>query len=206
MTPAKLQIVLLAGAWHTPVCFAKITSLLQDHLYMDLVQDTATARSLLDHAIGNGNDVVFICHSWGGTVAGSALVGYMKEERANMGLKGGVVKVGYMCAFMVDEGKSLHKLTGGEVPSWYNLDLQTHSFHTIQAPTLSASWKTIPSSYLMCEQDLAIPVQIQEMMVNEAKEKGAKIEVSRLDTGHSPSLTMPKETVDWIRGIADEKM
>jgi pimeloyl-ACP methyl ester carboxylesterase len=268
MVSSNPQIVLLAGAWHSPSYFAKITSLLQDQLYVvhsrqlpsvgvppswtppeSLVQDTATARALLDYAIGEGNDVVVICHSWGGTVAGSALVGYGKEERAKKGLKGGVLRVGYMCAFMIDEGTSLHEMAGGEYPPWYDINvrcllhicsndadslqglyikvnkpevmynglsedeqaywfsqLQTHSLATLQAPTLGASWKAIPSSYLICEQDLAIPVPIQEMMINGAKEKGARVEVSRLDTGHSPYLTMPKETVAWIRTVAGERL
>lgn len=267
MASAKPHIVLLAGAWHSPPYFAKITSLLQDHLYVvhtrqlpsvgvpplwtppkDFVQDTVAVRSLLDYAVGEGNDVVVICHSWGGTVAGGALVGYSKEERAKNGLQGGVVRVGYMCAFMIDEGISLHEIGGGEYPPWYDRNvgrilyrspcdtellqgpyirvndpsvmynglseaeqaywfsqLQTHSLCTIQAPTLGASWKTIPSSYLMCEKDLAIPLQAQEMMVDAAREKGAQVEVSRLETGHSPYLTMPKETVDWIRTVAGEE-
>lgn len=142
MATSKPHIVLLHGAWHSPPYFSKITTLLQDYLYVvhaqqlpavgvpplwtppeDLVQDTATVRSLLNYAIGDGIDVVVICHSWGGTIAGSALVGYSKEERAKRGLKGGVVKVGYMCAFMIDEGTSLHEQGGGQYPPWYDLDV-----------------------------------------------------------------------------------
>ena len=267
MTASKPQVVLLHGAWHSPVYFSKITALLQDHLYVvhaqqlsavgvppswtppeNLVQDTAAARSLLDYAIGEGNDVIVICHSWGGTIAGSALVGYGKEERAKKGLKGGVVKVGYMCALIINEGISLYELVGGEYPPWYDIDvrycdsssndtdrlqgpytkvndpgvmynglpedeqtywfsqLQSHSLATLHAPTLGASWKTIPSSYLMCEQDRAIPVQVQETMVNAAKEEGASVDVTTLDTGHSPYLTKPKETVAWIRRVAGETL
>lgn len=88
---------------------------------MDL--DIAAARALVDYAIGDGNDVVVICHSWGGTVATSAFVGYSKEERANKGLKGGVVKVGYMCAFMIDEGESLSGVLGGKPAPWYDIDV-----------------------------------------------------------------------------------
>lgn len=58
----------------------------------------------------------------------------------------------------------------------------------------------------MCEQDGAIPVQVQEIMVNGAKEKGAHVDVSRLDCGHSPFLSRPAETVVWIRGVAGEEV
>ena len=43
-------------------------------------------------------------------------------------------------------------------------------------------------------------------MANAAKEKGAQVDVERLDCGHSPFLVMPEETVKWIRGVAGEKV
>lgn len=268
MSTSKPHIVFLHGGWHSPIYFSKVTSLLQDHLYVvhaeqlpatglppswtppsDLSLDIAATRTLLDYAIADGNDVVVICHSWGGTIAGSALVGYSKEDRAEKGLKGGVVKCGYMAAFMVDDGVSLQGKVG-EYPPWYNVDvrlvsffpdeglldvtqdpyvnpndpdifyndlpkdeqaywfsqLKTHSLATLQSPTTGASWKTIPSSYLFCEQDRALPPSVQEILIDEAKEKGASIDVVRIDAGHSPFLSKPKETVDWIRGVAGEKV
>ena len=141
MATSNPHIVFLHGAWHSPTYFAKITAILQDHLYVvhaqqlpsvgvppswtpptDLAQDVAAARSLLDYAIADGNDVIVICHSWGGTIASSALVGYSKEERKEKELSGGVVKVGYMCAFMAEEGMSLQGMVG-EYPLWYDLDV-----------------------------------------------------------------------------------
>lgn len=143
MAPPKPQIILVAGAWHAPLYFAKITSLLQDHLYVvhaqqlpsvgvpplwtppeDLVQDCTVVRSLLDYAIGDGNDVIVICHSWGGAIAASALVGYDKEERARKGLKGGVIRVGYMCALMIDENTTLYDMTGRDPPAWYDRNVR----------------------------------------------------------------------------------
>ncbi|KAJ4983363.1 alpha/beta-hydrolase [Stagonosporopsis vannaccii] len=252
MAISKPHIVFLHGAWHSPIYFTKITALLQDQFYVvhaqqlpgvgvppswtpptDLSQDIAAAQSLVDRAIADGNDVIVICHSWGGTVASSALVGYSKKERADKGLKGGVVKVGYMCAFMIDEGSSLHDEFGGEHPPFYDIDgvhlkatdpkvfyndlpeneqaywfsqLQTHSLSTLEAHTPGASWKTIPSSYLVCEKDATIPAEYQESMANAARDKGALVDVVRLDAGHSPFLSKPKETVAWIRSVAGEEM
>ena len=59
---------------------------------------------------------------------------------------------------------------------------------------------------MICEQDRAIPAAFQEAMVNAAKEKGAHVDVVRMDSGHSPFLSKPKETVAWIREVADEKV
>lgn len=96
-------------------------------------------------------------------------------------------------------------LSDDEQAYWFS-QLQTHSLATIESPTLGASWKIIPTSYLLCEQDRAVPPQIQEIMINAAKEKGASIEVTRLDSGHSPFLSKPVETAEWIRGVAGEKL
>lgn len=141
---SKPHIVFFHGAWHSPIYFAKITALLQDQLYVvhaqqlpavgvppswspqkDMNQTITAARALVDYAIADGNAVVVICHSWGGTVASSALVGYSKKERGEKGLKGGVVKVGYMCAFMIDEGISLNGVVGPNKASWHDVDVSS---------------------------------------------------------------------------------
>lgn len=91
------------------------------------------------------------------------------------------------------------------------------------APATAASWKEIPSSYLLCENDRAIPSAGQEDMVNRAKNAGAEVEVTRIkvsnrreivssymlmnaQAGHSPFLSQPDETVKWIRGVCGEKL
>lgn len=88
---------------------------------------------------------------------------------------------------------------------WFS-QLQTHSLPTFESCTTGASWKTIPSSYLICEQDAAIPARFQEIMANTAEEKGAHVDLVRLNAGHSPFLSKPKETVTWIRGVAGEEI
>lgn len=96
-------------------------------------------------------------------------------------------------------------LSKAEQEYWFS-QLQLHSLATLQAPMTGTSWKTIPSSYLVSEQDRAIPAQIQETMINMAKEKGAHVDVLRLDCGHSPFLSKPAETVAWIKGVAGERL
>ena len=77
------------------------------------------------------------------------------------------------------------------------------SFHE---KTTAASWKGIPTSYLLCEDDLAIPATLQEHMIRGVEEAGAEIEVTRLKCGHSPFLSKPDETVKWLRKVAGEEL
>lgn len=140
---SKPQIVLVHGAWHNPAAFAPLTSRLEPLGYTihvpdlpsvgsssppeDFSQDIAALRAVVDTAIGTGNDVVVICHSWGGMVGGSALVGYSKSEREAEGKTGGVVRCGYLAAFMAPVGVSLLDLTGGQYMPWYDVKVSDNS-------------------------------------------------------------------------------
>ena len=131
---SKPQLVILPGAWHVPLHYAAITSKLEAQGYKvyirqfpsvgnpkpptDLSEDIAAAKSLVEEAIGDGNDVVVIPHSWAGIVAGSALDGMGKKEREAEGKKGGVVRAGYIAAFMVDKGVGLIDCIPGPADWW----------------------------------------------------------------------------------------
>lgn len=71
------------------------------------------------------------------------------------------------------------------------------------AKTTAASWQTIPTSYLLCEDDLAIPAAAQEGMIKGVEEAGGgEIEVTRIKSGHSPFLSKPDETAAWLQKVA----
>lgn len=157
---SKPQLVLIPGAWHKPICFSIIIPKLEAAGYTvhttqmpsvtdkdppeDLTADIAALRQLVDKAIGPGEDVVVISHSWAGTVASSALVGYSKDSREKTGKKGGVVRCGCMglprytnfaradfipyrpdmTSFMIPEGVGLMDAFEGLPPSWWTLEVR----------------------------------------------------------------------------------
>ncbi|KAK7185317.1 alpha/beta-hydrolase [Paraphaeosphaeria sporulosa] len=245
------QIVLFPGAWHLPTCYSLIIPKLEAAGYTvhttqlpsvtdkdppkDLSADIAVARAIVDKAIGSGNDVIVVCHSWSGIVVGSALVGYSKKEREEKGKEGGVVRCGYMCAFLAPEGLSLTESIQGPPPTWWTIEgehfarltdsagdilyndlpdshraqwfekvSRTHSVHSFVAKATGESWKQIPTYYLICEDDLAIPVAGQEAMTAMVKNMGGELRTERLKSSHSPFLSHVDETVSWIRGVAGE--
>ena len=137
---AKPQIVVIPGAWHKPEEYLdRVNSRLEAAGYTvharqmpatgnpnppkDLSEDIALAQSLVEEAIGEGNDVVVIAHSWGGIVGGSAMAGYGKRQREAEGKKGGVISLGYMAAFILPEGASLMDAVGHQRPYWWNIDV-----------------------------------------------------------------------------------
>jgi pimeloyl-ACP methyl ester carboxylesterase len=252
----KPHIVLVPGAWHTPTSFTPLTTALRALGYTihsaqlasvgattppsDLSADIAIVRSLVETAIASGqggNDVVVIAHSWGGIVAGSALVGLGKEEREGQGegksLRGGVVRTGYIAAYILDEGICLQDAIEHHVPSWVDVqdpfvyaldaepfysdlqpeereewfkDIKSQGLASFYAKCTGASWKRIPSCYLLAEEDECVPPVVQERMVKEVKDKGAEIEVVRWKCGHSPWLSRREETVMWVRRVAGEEV
>jgi hypothetical protein len=156
-----------------------------------------------------------------------------KKEREAVGKKGGVIRTGYMAAFLLPEGVSLLALSQGkpadwitregnqliytdpeafynDVPEkeskyWFSL-VKTHAAGSIAAKATGAAWKVIPTSYLLCEEDLAIPPGRQEEMIRDAKSVGAEIDVTRIKSSHSPFLSKIDETAQWVRRVAGEKV
>lgn len=62
-------------------------------------------------------------------------------------------------------------------------------------------WPKISSSYLVCENDNAIPVYAQDDMIAHSKEKSegkAFDHVERRASGHSPFLSMPGMVAEFL--------
>lgn len=79
--------------------------------------------------------------------------------------------------------------------------LQHHAWPTFTTPLSYAAYRNVPSTYLICEQDAAIPLAGQQAMVAFGGEDLKKVVCS---SGHSPMLTMPETVVDLIRNAAGE--
>ncbi|KAF2118950.1 Alpha/beta hydrolase fold-1 [Lophiotrema nucula] len=199
----------------------------------DLTRDIAALQETVTTAIADGNDVLVVPHSWSGIIASSGLHGYGKKEREAKGEKGGVIRTAYMCAFLVPEGVSLLDALQHQIPEWwypkgdltyptdpkifYN-DLpeaeqqmyfamcKTHAYGTKKAKSTGASWKDIPSWYLITEDDLAIPAFAQDLMTGTVQQLGGDMKVERIKSGHSPWLSHPDFTVNWVRRAAGEDL
>lgn len=61
-----------------------------------------------------------------------------------------------------------------------------------------AGWMDVPVWYLATTEDKAFPVQAQRAFVQSAKDAGADVTLREIRSSHSPMLSRPKETVDFI--------
>ena len=78
----------------------------------------------------------------------------------------------------------------------YVAALKPHSYPTFASQVTVAPWKVIPSTYILCEKDMAIPVAVQEGMVAMAKGMAPNSfdVVERCDASHSPFISQP----EWL--------
>ncbi len=163
-------------------------------------------------AAGIEGDVVLVGHSYGGIPITQASID-------------NVVHLVYVAAFMLDEGESLLGALGGEVPDWIELvadgaasranrpheifyadvdaeladeaaaRLGLQSVPSFAAELTHAAWRHLPSTYLLTEQDRAIPPPAQEAMSARADT------VHRLATSHSPFLSQPDAVVAHLTDV-----
>lgn len=62
-------------------------------------------------------------------------------------------------------------------------------------------WHEIPSVYVMCGKDKAIPSAIADQTIASAQ---LDCEIVRIEAGHSPFLSMPDKLTEIVRWVAGE--
>lgn len=67
------------------------------------------------------------------------------------------------------------------------------SYSSMRQPLTQAAWTSVPSTYVVCEADNALPVSAQELMSKRANS------VHRLNTSHSPFLSQPAALAELLR-------
>jgi pimeloyl-ACP methyl ester carboxylesterase len=220
-------LLLVHGAWHTSWCWQPLIDELPDVdvVTVDLPSSgtdpnalgnlTADAEVIRTALAGIDGPVVLVGHSYGGIPITEAATA-----------EAGVAHLVYLCAFQLDVGDSLVSSLGGEVPPWQEISethvrvttpepvfyngvdpeltaqavprLHLQSTSALTQPLSRAAWAELPSTYVVCEQDQAIPVVAQEAMSARADT------VVRLDSGHSPFLSQPAELAAVLRKVLDQ--
>jgi hypothetical protein len=123
---------------------------------------------------------------------------------------------------MLDAGESLLDAMAHELPDWIALDqsagshlaqrseevlygdcapevaaraagrLTSQSVAAIATPQTTAAWQSAPSTYVICEQDRAVPPPVQQAMSARAST------VHRLESSHSPFFSRPDDVAEVV--------
>lgn len=117
---SKPVFVLLHGAWHSPRCWDRLVAALDNSGYTSVTpglptssptpvlpdwnRDIDTIRETVLKLAENDHNIVVVMHSFSGMTGGTALESLRKEYRAAKGMKGGVIRLVYIAAFIAPEG------------------------------------------------------------------------------------------------------
>ncbi|KAL3471507.1 alpha/beta-hydrolase [Aspergillus californicus] len=199
--------------------------------HSDFSEDVSRIREQIALAANAGQRVVVVVHSYGGLPGCEAIRGLDWETRQRQSQSGGVVHLFFCCSFIVPEGKSLISSFGGDDLPWFQVSddrllvtpatpretfyndmndrdakvaaeaLKPHSYQTFHSNITFAAWRHVPSTYLYCLKDEAIPLSIQKMMVQEVA-RGIKIYTDVVDASHSPFYTVPDHVAAAIEAAS----
>ncbi|WP_219467423.1 alpha/beta hydrolase [Nonomuraea rhizosphaerae] len=212
-------LVLVHGAWHGPWCWDRLEPELESRGWstskVDLPSTSGNpdagmyddARAVRRHLEAVDGPVTVLAHSYGGVP-----VTEVAESLPN------VEHVVYLAAHMLNVGEAVTTPLGGP---WFPLEatmvqppeppeeffyhdvpaaraeaavslLRPQSARSFTDPQTRASWRSVPSALIICEDDRSLPEVFVKRQLTMA---GV---VRRLPGGHSPFLSRPADLADAV--------
>jgi pimeloyl-ACP methyl ester carboxylesterase len=220
------EVVLVHGAWHGAWCWAQVVDELDalgvSHDAVELpltglVDDAATVRDAIESAVERaGPGVVVVGHSYGGVVISQAAAGvdgvgrlvYLAAFMTDEGEDELSIMTAHespvLGAVLVTEGGAA--IDPAQAPALFYGDSDAAT--VAKAVSLlrpmrgggrlegAPAWQSIPSTYVVCTEDRALPPAAQREMATRADA------VVEWPTDHSPFLTRPAELAALIAASA----
>lgn len=222
----KPALVLVHGAWHGSWCWDPVRELLVEAGFpvhtVDLPSSAAAgprcdlhddARVIRERLAAIDGPVVVVGHSYGGAAVSEGAEGLRNVQR-----------LVYLAAWQLDAGESVLGFRNGNPPPWWDMGAETTTvrnpggafYHDVDqqlanqaierlvpistaaftGTLTAAAWRAVPSTYILCEHDRALPVELQTVLARRANS------VRSLPSGHSPFLSMPGECSTLLAEVA----
>ncbi|RMJ09358.1 hypothetical protein CDV36_011026 [Fusarium kuroshium] len=192
--------------------------------------DVKFVKDIVARESAAGTQLTVIGHSWGGMIASAALADFAvttgsgkggvtniilmcafipQENDSLAGLFGGQLPP-YLTSMpngtivWTDPIGHLYNDLPSEEGQWAENLMVAHG-HKAQYTPIDCdkvAWRAIPLTYIVCENDQALPGFVQDMMIAKVEEQGILVKQYRLQSSHSPFLSMP----DKVAGIVMEVM
>jgi pimeloyl-ACP methyl ester carboxylesterase len=178
-----------------------------------LAEDVASVRRVLT---ASDEPAVVVAHSYGGIVTAQAAAGvdavrhlllvssYLPEVGQSLSSFGGEEPAPFLDidpeggTFTVRPealAETFLQDCGPEIQRQALDRTARQSLAVLEQPVQSAAWQHVPSTYLVCAQDLGTPAGRQREFAGRA---GSVVE---LDAGHHPFLSQPAAVADLILGL-----
>lgn len=220
-------IVLVHGAWHGPWCWAKVVAGLEAAgatvvaPELPLGEGPAADATVVRDVVAGLDGAVVLGHSYGGVVISAACAGLtdvahlvylcafqLAEDETTATVLGafpnrlaGCIRVAGGERTVGEE--HLVELFYGDCDE-ADVAIARRSLRPMPAaapplPPYRPAWRDLPSTYVVCESDGAIPPAAQRLMAQRA---GA---VRTWDTSHSPFFSRPDLVVDLLLELASDR-
>ncbi|KAF5635577.1 signal peptide-containing protein [Fusarium sp. NRRL 25303] len=204
------------------VDYVDLSSVGADPPITDFTADVKAIQQTVSQAASKGQKVILVAHSYGGIPSAEAIGAF--------GSGGAVEHFVLCCSFIIPKDKSLIAAFGGQDLPWWDIAedklsveastpekifyndmspeqvaavvpaLKPHSYQVFHTPLTNEGWRQVPTTYIYCSLDAAIPIHIQKMMVEETA-KGVDINTEEINAGHSPFINMPHEVASCIQKL-----
>ena len=212
------SILLVHGAWHGAWCWNLVEKELKNKgvdarslnlPFTGVNDDIASVSNVLEDI---DNQVILLGHSYGGIVISSAaeakdnvdqliyLSAILLEPGESMQLDGSKIQID------VDENLMSEVKESSAIPAFYgDVDpkLAKASIELLRPfPIVSGSqgigeaWREKHSTYIVCQEDKAIPPELQYVMAKKADR------IIEWQCGHSPFLSKPELVIDLLLNLA----
>ncbi|KAK4449778.1 Alpha/Beta hydrolase protein [Podospora aff. communis PSN243] len=195
--------------------------------------DVAALHTQLLPLLDAGHTAILVSHSYGSNVATLSLQSQSAPARARRNLPGGITGLISIAGFAFPErGKNLVggdgdlplrvnrllkdglvSVTEGAIGEFYSDVEPEKADKAFSGLCKYQSWRSmntppqfvereieVPKMYVVCERDKTVLPNVQESMVK----TGEFERVVRLESGHSPFLSMPQRVVEVILGFVGE--
>ncbi|KAF2437242.1 hypothetical protein P171DRAFT_459309 [Karstenula rhodostoma CBS 690.94] len=192
-----------------------------DFIAKDLSDDAASVEIILRKLVEEeSKTVVVVMHSYGGLVGAEAVPEELTlKDRKEKTLAGGVSHLFYFAAFVMPPGQSVIKTVGPspdhdvydgrfkmrdplatmysdlpkEEAEYWAAKVITQSAAVMDTVMKRCAWSYVPSTYVVCTADKAVPPPVQDMFAGMAG--AVKKEIK---SGHSAFLSKPEEVIALI--------
>lgn len=107
-----------------------------------------------------------------------------------------------MCVMLEPARRFYNDLSKEEQDHWVS-ELKPCPAVAQTTPITQTAYLYHPVTYLFCENDQALPLAVQQSMVQKAEEKGVTIHKETCTAGHSPFLSQPEAVLNVAKKIVD---
>lgn len=104
---------------------------------------------------------------------------------------------------LLDTAKTIfyNDLTTQQIDEIWPTVVKTHSLKNYNSfPEFVDKEINVPKTYILCEDDVALPVEYQAYFIG----NGGYEDVVRLPSGHFPFLKMPEKMIEIICRVAEQ--